>query len=89
MLLETFLMGLCWVDAPILLIDSPRLKAGLLPLKNRSLSRTIWPSVIEVMLFGISEEDKLLDWVSTMGIAVKDPPPFSSDNLDDLSSSLL
>ena len=52
---------------------------------NRSVSRKIWPSVIEITFVGIYA-DTSPAWVSITGSAVKLPPPSLSDSFDARSS---
>jgi len=53
--------------------DRPTLMAGRIPEKNRSLSRKICPSVMEITLVGMYA-DTSPAWVSMMGSAVSEPP---------------
>ena len=46
-------MALIWAAEPTLETESPTLIAGLIPLKKSSVSRKIYPSVIEITLVGI------------------------------------
>ena len=67
--------------------ERPTLTAGLIPEKNRSLSRKICPSVMEMTLVGMYA-DTSPACVSMIGSAVIEPPPISSLKRLDLSSSL-
>ena len=51
--------------------------AGRWPALNRSVSRKIWPSVIEMTFVGMYA-DTSPACVSMIGRAVSEPPPFSS-----------
>jgi hypothetical protein len=53
--------------------EMPTLMAGRTPEKNRSLSRKICPSVIEITLVGMYA-DTSPAWVSMIGSAVSEPP---------------
>jgi hypothetical protein len=64
----------------------PTLIAGRTPEKNRSASRKICPSVIEITLVGIYAETSPA-WVSMIGSAVREPPPRSSESLQARSSN--
>jgi len=57
-----------------------------MPEKNRSASRKIWPSVIEMTFVGMYAEMSPA-CVSMMGSAVSEPPPLSSESLHARSSS--
>ena len=70
-------MALVWAEDPTLDTDKPTLIAGLIPWLKSSVSKNIWPSVIEITLVGINA-DTSPPWVSIIGNAVKDPPPCSS-----------
>jgi hypothetical protein len=59
--------------------------AGRTPERNRSASRKIWPSVIEMTLVGIYA-DTSPACVSMIGSAVNDPPPSSSESFTERSS---
>jgi hypothetical protein len=61
--------------------------AGLIPLKNNSVSKKIYPSVIEITFVGIYA-DTSPAYVSITGKAVNDPLPFSAFNLAALSNNL-
>ena len=50
---ETFFIALVCAAEPTRLTDRPTLIAGRMPWKNRSVSRKIWPSVIEMTLVGM------------------------------------
>ena len=57
---------------PTRLTDNPGDTAGRIPLENNSVSKKIWPSVIEITFVGIYAETSL--WiVSTIGNAVTEP----------------
>ncbi len=62
--------------------------AGRTPEKNRSLSRKICPSVIEITLVGMYA-DTSFALVSTIGRPVIEPAPSSSDSLAQRSSRRL
>ena len=64
----------------------PTLIAGRTPELNRSVSRKIWPSVIEMTLVGMYAETSL-PLVSMIGRPVSDPAPRSSESLAHRSSS--
>ena len=84
----TFFMALVWAADPTLDTDSPTLTAGLIPWLNNSVSKNIWPSVIEITFVGMYAETSPA-WVSIIGNAVKEPPPLTSLNLAALSNNLL
>ena len=63
----------------------PMLIAGRTPAKNRSGSRKICPSVIEITFVGMYAEMSL-PFVSMIGNAVREPPPSSSESLAARSS---
>jgi len=67
-------MALIWAADPTLLTDKPTLIAGLIPLKNNSVSKKIYPSVILMTLVGIYAETSPA-CVSITGKAVNDPDP--------------
>ena len=58
----------------------PTLTAGRTPELNRSDSRKIWPSVMEITLVGMYA-DTSPACVSMIGRAVSEPPPSSLDSL--------
>ncbi len=60
--------------------------AGRTPELNRSVSRKICPSVIEMTLVGMYAEMSLA-WVSTMGSPVREPFPISLESFAHRSSS--
>ena len=62
--------------------------AGRTPELNRSDSRKIWPSVMEMTFVGMYAETSPA-WVSMIGSAVSEPPPISSDSLAARSSRRL
>ena len=64
----------------------PMFRAGRWPALNRSVSRKIWPSVIEMTFVGMYA-DTSPAWVSMIGSAVSEPPPFSSFSRAARSSS--
>jgi hypothetical protein len=49
----TFFIALVWAEEPTRDTERPTFTAGRMPWKNRSVSRKIWPSVIEMTLVGI------------------------------------
>ena len=59
--------------------------AGRTPWLNRSVSRKIWPSVIEMTLVGMKAEMSLA-FVSMIGRPVIEPPPSSSESFAQRSS---
>ena len=66
--------------------ESPTFTAGRTPELNRSVSRKICPSVIEMTLVGMYAETSPA-WVSITGSAVSEPPPFSLLIFDERSSN--
>ncbi len=62
--------------------------AGRTPELKRSVSRKIWPSVMEMTFVGMYAETSPA-WVSMMGSAVSDPPPSLSESLAARSSRRL
>jgi hypothetical protein len=46
-------MAFTWADPPTRETELPTLMAGRIPELKRSLSRKIWPSVIEMTLVGM------------------------------------
>ena len=48
-----FFITLFCAAEPTRLTDKPGDTAGLIPLENNSVSKNIWPSVIEITLVGI------------------------------------
>ena len=52
--------------------EIPAFTAGRIPALNKSVSRKIWPSVIEITLVG-TKADTSPAWVSIIGKAVKEP----------------
>ena len=78
-LLLLILVGTVFVVSPAQLI------AGMTPAWNSSVSRKICPSVMEMTLVGMYA-DTSPAWVSMMGSAVKEPPPFSLESLAARSS---
>ncbi len=73
----TFFIALVCASDPTRLTEMPMLSAGRWPALNRSVSRKIWPSVIEMTLVGMYA-DTSPAWVSMIGRAVSEPPPLSS-----------
>ena len=49
----TFFIALTWAEPPTRETEMPTLMAGRTPELNRSVSRKIWPSVIEMTLVGM------------------------------------
>ena len=67
-----------WAAPPTRDTDSPGLIAGRRPALKRSVSRMIWPSVMEMTLVGMNA-DTSPAWVSMIGSAVSEPVwPFTS-----------
>jgi hypothetical protein len=62
-------------DPPTRDTELPTLIAGRTPWWNRSLSRKICPSVIEMTFVGMYA-DRSPAWVSIIGSAVSEPPPW-------------
>ena len=85
---ETFFIALVWAEDPTLETDRPTFIAGLIPWLNSSVSRKICPSVIDITFVGI-KADTSPPWVSIIGSAVNDPPPWSSPSFAALSNNLL
>ena len=79
-------MALVWAFEPTRDTEMPTLMAGRTPWKNRSDSRKICPSVIEMTLVGMYA-DTSPAWVSMIGSAVSEPAPSSSDIFTARSSS--
>ena len=73
----TFFIALVCAAEPTRETEMPMFMAGRWPALNRSVSRKIWPSVIEMTLVGMYAETSFA-WVSMIGSAVSEPPPFSS-----------
>ena len=82
-----FFMALVCASPPTRETERPTFTAGRWPEKNSSLSRNIWPSVMEMMLVGMYAETSPA-WVSTMGRAVMLPPPRAFESCAERSSSL-
>jgi hypothetical protein len=82
----TVFIALICASPPTLETDWPTLIAGRTPELNRSVSRKICPSVIEITFVGIYAEMSLA-LVSTMGNPVIEPAPRSLDSLAQRSSS--
>ena len=63
-----------WVCAapPTRDTEIPAFMAGRIPALNMSVSRKIWPSVIEITLVG-TKADTSPAWVSITGSAVREP----------------
>jgi hypothetical protein len=80
-----FLITLFWAAEPTRETDKPGETAGLIPLENKSVSKKIWPSVIEITLVGTYAETSPCI-VSIIGKAVIEPPFFKfaerSNNLE-------
>jgi hypothetical protein len=70
----TCFIALIWALPPTRDTEMPTLMAGRTPELNRSVSRKIWPSVIEMTLVGMYA-DTSPAWVSMIGSAVSEPPP--------------
>ena len=68
----SFLMILVWAAPPTRETERPALMAGRIPALNRSVSRKIWPSVMEMTLVG-TKADTSPAWVSMIGRAVSEP----------------
>ena len=68
----SFLMTLVWAAPPTRDTEIPALMAGRIPALKRSVSRKIWPSVIEITLVGTNAETSPA-WVSITGRAVSEP----------------
>ena len=49
----TFFMALVWASEPTRETEMPMLRAGRWPELKRSVSRKIWPSVMEITLVGM------------------------------------
>ena len=81
----TFFIAFVCAELPTRDTEMPTLTAGRTPEKNRSDSRKICPSVIEITLVGMYAATSPA-CVSTIGNAVSDPPPRSSDSLHARSS---
>src|SRR6202000_648775 len=75
----TFFMALVWAAPPTRDTDRPTLMAGRTPELNRSVSRKICPSVIEMTLVGLYAEMSLA-LVSTIGSPVREPFPISLES---------
>ena len=80
-------MALICAFPPTLDTEIPAFTAGLCPELNKSLSKNICPSVIDITFVGIYAVTSPAK-VSIIGSAVNDPPPFSFDNLAALSNNL-
>ena len=74
-----------WAEEPTRDTERPTFTAGRTPWKNRSVSRKIWPSVIEITLVGMKAETSL-PWVSMTGSAVSEPDPLASFSFAERSS---
>jgi len=82
----TFFIALICASPPTRDTDRPTLMAGRTPALNRSVSRKICPSVMEMTLVGMYAEMSFA-LVSMIGSPVSDPAPRSSDSLAHRSSS--
>ena len=69
-------MALIWAEPPTRETEMPTLMAGRTPELKRSVSRKIWPSVMEMTLVGMYAETSPA-WVSMNGRAVSEPAPFA------------
>ena len=69
-------IALICAEPPTRDTELPTLIAGRMPWLNRSDSRKIWPSVIEMTFVGMYAE-RSPACVSMIGSAVSDPPPSS------------
>ena len=78
-------MALICAALPTRDTEMPTLMAGRTPAKNRSVSRKICPSVMEMTLVGMYA-DTSPACVSMMGSAVSEPAPSASDSLAARSS---
>ncbi len=75
---DSFLMTFVCAAPPTRDTEMPALIAGRMPALNRSVSRKIWPSVIEITLVGTKAVTSPA-WVSMTGSAVSEPLlPFTS-----------
>ena len=81
----TFRIGVVCAEPPTRDTEMPTLIAGRTPERNRSASRKIWPSVIEMTFVGMYA-DTSPACVSMIGSAVNEPAPCSSDSFTDRSS---
>jgi hypothetical protein len=70
-------MASIWASPPTLLTELPTSTGGRWPELNMSVSKKIWPSVIEMRFVGMYAEMSP-SLVSPMGSAVREPPPYSS-----------
>ncbi len=68
----SFLMMLVWAAPPTRDTEMPALMAGRMPALNRSVSRKICPSVMEITLVGTKAVTSPA-WVSMMGSPVSEP----------------
>src|SRR6202034_1896869 len=82
----TCLTALMAAEKPTRETERPTLTAGRTPELNRSVSKKIWPSVIEITFVGMYAETSPA-WVSMTGKAVNDPPPRLSLILEERSSN--
>jgi hypothetical protein len=82
---RTWRIALICAEPPTRDTELPTLIAGRMPWLNRSDSRKIWPSVIEMTLVGMYAE-RSPACVSMIGSAVSDPPPRSALSLAARSS---
>ncbi len=83
-----FFIALICAFPPTRETEMPTLIAGRTPEKNRSASRKICPSVIEITFVGMYAETSPA-CVSMMGSAVSEPPPSCLDILAARSSRRL
>src|SRR6266567_1199127 len=72
-------MALVWALPPTRETEMPTLIAGLTPELNKSVSRKICPSVIEMTFVGMYAETSPA-CVSMIGSAVSEPPPSLSES---------
>ena len=81
----TFRIGVVCAEPPTRDTEMPTLMAGRTPERNRSASRKIWPSVIEMTFVGMYA-DTSPACVSMIGSAVNEPAPSSSESFTERSS---
>ncbi len=72
-----FFIDLIWALPPTRETEIPTLIAGRTPELNKSDSKNICPSVIEITFVGIYAETSPA-WVSIIGSAVNEPPPLTN-----------
>ena len=82
---ETVRIERTWAAPPTRETEIPTLIAGRTPEWKRSVSRKIWPSVMEMTLVGMYAETSPA-CVSMIGSAVSEPPPSASESLQARSS---